>query len=95
MAKKKTQPTRKAPRASTPRMYGDGAPPTKTSAPAQPAARPAANGAATTTRPAATGGRGSIPMEQQYAYVMGDLKRLGMVALGMFGFLIALGVILR
>jgi hypothetical protein len=42
-----------------------------------------------------TGGRGSISLERQYAYVMGDLKRLAIVAVGMFAFLLTLGFILR
>jgi len=98
MAKKKTQPARKTPRAATPRMYGDGAAaPTTTTAqrPAGSTASPAARAAASTARPITTGGRGTIPIEQQYAYVLGDLKRLGIVALGCFAFLLILGFIVR
>ena len=98
MAKKKTQQTRKTPRATTPRMYGDGAP-AQTSATT---ARPGATASAPAARPltpagksVTTGGRGTIPFEQQYAYVMSDLRRLGIVALGGFAFLLILGFILR
>lgn len=92
--KKKTQQTRKTPKSTTPRMYGDGTP-------AQPAAAPATTStravAATTAggRPVTTGGRGYISMAEQYAYVMGDLRRLLITAIALFAFLIALGFILR
>jgi hypothetical protein len=99
MAKKK-QTARRAPRASTPRMYGDGAAPAPSSTPAQPAARSAPSSsaaprAATGARPTVTGGRGTISLTQQYQYVMGDLRRLGLVALAMFAFLLLLGLVLR
>lgn len=98
-AKKKTQSqTRKTPRAATPRMYGDGAPAQTSATTARPSATPGAPAARPSTpaaKPVTTGGRGTIPLEQQYAYVMGDLKRLGVTALGGFAFLIILGFIFR
>jgi hypothetical protein len=98
MAKKKSQQNRKAPRAATPRMYSDGAPAqtsTPTARPGTTASAPAARPSTPATKPVTTGGRGTIPLEQQYAYVMGDLKRLGVTALGGFAFLIILGFIFR
>lgn len=94
MAKKKTQQARKTPRAATPRMYGDGAPAQTSATTARPSATPA-RPSTPAAKPVTTGGRGTIPLEQQYAYVMGDLRRLGIVALGGFAFLVILGFILR
>jgi len=93
MAKKKTQ-SRKAPRTSTPRMYSSGAPAQPTATTVQQTGRSTGASTSAASRPTVAAARGTLPMEQQYAYVMGDLKRLGLVALGMFVFLIALGVIL-
>lgn len=93
MAQKKKQ-TRRTPRSSTPRMYGNGAPAQTTTTATQSSTRAVAT-TTTAGRPAATGGRGSIPLPQQYAYVMGDLKRLSITAAALFAFLIALGFLLR
>lgn len=100
MAKKRVQP-RRVPRASEPRMYGDGKP----SQQATTAQRPA--GPATT--PAATLSRGTVPaaaarpmttrppvtLTQDYRYVLKDLRRLGILAAGTFAVLVALGLIIR
>jgi hypothetical protein len=98
MAKKKTT-ARNVPRSSTPRTFSESAPAEAGSA-AQPAA--AANGSA---RPGLqdsrrrvaprTEARVELPLSQEYAYVPGDLKRLGLLAVGMVGLMLALGLILR
>jgi hypothetical protein len=97
---KKSQKS-KAPRATTPRMYSDGAAAPKTTTGAKPAssttsasvtpARPSAGAA----KPITTGGRGMMSLEQEYAYVMGDLKRLGIVAIAGFVFIVIMGFITR
>ncbi len=77
MAKKKT--TRRVPQSSTPRMYSDGKP-SQVAAGAAPAsgtgARPAGGAAAA---------RGPVDLAKEYGYVAGDLKRLGIVAVALFG----------
>ena len=92
MAKKKTQQTRKTPRSTTPRMYSDGAPVPTTASAGVTTPEIHSAGAA---KPITTGGRGTMPIEQEYAYVMGDLKRLGIVALGGFAFIVIMGFIFR
>jgi hypothetical protein len=99
MPKKKTT-ARNVPRSGTPRTFSESAPAEAGSA-AQPAA--AANGSA--TRPGVqdsrrrvaprTEARVELPLSQEYAYVPGDLKRLGLMAVGMVALMLVLGVILR
>jgi hypothetical protein len=90
MAKKKIN--RRVPQAATPRMYGDGKP----SQTAQAAARP---GIARTARQvasgAATSGRGTADLAKEYGYVVGDLKRLFIVAAALFAALAALSIVVR
>ena len=96
MAKKKT---RRAPHSSTPRMYGDGKPSqTAQTGGSQTAsstggsvATPARVGSART----ASSTRAAVPLTEEYHYVIGDLKRLGIQAAITFAVLIALGLILR
>ncbi len=90
MAKKKTT-ARRVPRASEPRMYGDGKP----SQVAQPTeGRPAAASATATSRFAAAP-RVPVTVTQDYHYVVTDLRRLGMIAAATFAVLVALGLIIR
>lgn len=96
MAKKKNQP-RRVPRAPEPRMFGDGKP----SQAAQQAARTDAAPVppATTSRRAipqrAPGRAVPVTVTQDYAYVLKDLRHLGLLAAGVFAVLIALGLIIR
>jgi hypothetical protein len=103
MAKKKT---RRVPRSSTPRMYGDGSPSQATQqlegSESQPAPSTATGAAPTqsqgTARPSAITGRtaatrSAVPLAEEYRYVGGDLKRLGIQAAVTFTALIALGII--
>lgn len=87
MAKKKTQ-SRRVPRASEPRMFGDGKPSSAAMQPGQP-------GAAVAGRPVVAAPRIPVTVTQDYRYVLHDLRRLGILAVGVFGVLIALGLILR
>lgn len=94
MAKKKTT-ARRVPRGVTPRMYGDGKP----SSTAQPTA---ATSGAKLARPsggsgrmAGTASRGPVVLSQEYRYVLGDLRRLGILAAATFAVLIVLGLIIR
>jgi hypothetical protein len=90
MANKKTQ-TKRVPRASEPRMYGDGKPSQQATAPAT--ATPSARSAQPVTRQAGTT-RTAAPAVD-YSYVLTDLRRLGITAAAMFGLLIVLGFIIR
>jgi hypothetical protein len=86
MAKKKT--TRRVPQTSTPRMYGDGKP--------SQVAAGAAPVSGTGVRPAGGAAvRGPVDLAKEYSYVAGDLKRLGIVAVALFGGLFALKLIIR
>jgi hypothetical protein len=92
MAKKKTQSAR-VPRAAEPRMYGDGKP-------SQQASPPQASGNASAPRTAQPAARPSgmaraAAQSVDYSYVMKDLRRLGLTAVGMFALLIALGFIIK
>jgi len=92
MAKKKTQSAR-VPRAADSRMYGDGKP-------SQQASTPQASGstaAPRTSQPATrqAGMPRTTAQSVDYSYVMKDLRRLGLTALGMFALLIALGFIIK
>lgn len=74
-------------------MYGDGKP----SLAAQDAVRksPGAPRAATTGTLGAAGARGAANLAQEYNYVLGDLKRLGLIAGALFAVLVILGVVVR
>jgi hypothetical protein len=87
MAKKKT--TRRAPQTSTPRMYSDGKP-------SQVAAGtvPASSAGARPAGGAAAAARGPVDLAKEYGYVAGDLKRLGIVAVALFGMLFVLRLII-
>ncbi len=95
MAKKKTA-ARRVPRASEPRMYGDGKP---SQVAQQTEGRPAAASAPIATRSAATRSaatpRVPVTLTQDYRYVVADLRRLGMIAAATFAVLVALGLIIR
>lgn len=103
MAKKKT--VRRAPTAASPRMFGDGKPSQAaqatagktTPAPRTTADKTAPRAAAGPTR--ATNGstiaRGAANLAQEYGYVVGDLKRLGIIAGALFTVLVILGVVIR
>jgi len=91
MAKKKI--VRRAPTSASPRMYGDGKPSQAAQAAAgkpQAGPRPAAGGTA-----GATVARGPVNLAQEYSYVVGDLKRLGMIAGALFAVLVVLGIVVR
>jgi hypothetical protein len=92
MAKKKTQSAR-VPRAAEPRMYGDGKP--SQQATATPAAGTAS--APRTSQPATrqAGMTRTAAPPVDYSYVMKDLRRLGITAVGMFALLIVLGFIIK
>jgi hypothetical protein len=107
MAKKKT---RRVPRSSTPRMYGDGTPSQATkpqeASTGQPAPSATTGAVPTqsrgTNRPPAAGGaarasaaRAPISLAEEYHYVIGDLRHLGIQAAVTFAVLIILGFILR
>lgn len=106
MAKKK--PTaRRVPKSGSPRMYGDG----KSTVAAQPAApvagspvRPAVvprpgvpprQGTVATMRMQAMFGKPGIPLSQEYRYVIGDLRRLGILAVSTFILLGLLRLLIR
>ncbi len=97
---KKSQKS-KAPRATTPRMYSDGAAAPKTTTGAKPATSTSSAGAAPArssagaAKPITTGGRGAMSLEQEYAFVMGDLRRLGIMAIAGFAFIAVVGLIFR
>jgi len=95
MAKKKQ--TRRVPRSSTPRMYGNGKP----AQAAQPVERrDQPTGAAPAVKSAglwSAGRTDSSPaaLAKEYHYVFADLRRLGILAAATFAVLIALGLIVR
>ena len=86
MAKKKI--VRRVPQSASPRMYGDGKPSVaaQVAAGKSPASR-AAGGAAIA--------RGAANLAQEYSYVLGDLKRLGIIAGALFAVLVILGVVIK
>lgn len=108
MAKKKPQ-VRRVPRASEPRMYGDGKPSQVaqqtgggTPAGATPAARTVTPRVAAPARPANAASRmaGAAPrvpvtVTTDYHYVLKDLRRLGILAATFFAILVGLGLIIR
>jgi hypothetical protein len=89
MAKKK-QMARRVPRSATPRMYGDGKPAQAT----QPTPSARANDV-TTPRTFGGAGRSTMALSQEYHYVPTDLRRLGILAVGIFAVLIVLGLVVR
>ncbi len=105
MAKKKTAP-RRVPRSGTSRTYSDGMPSSTASvataeAPdkADPAAAPAPVRAPSLARRGAAVGtsgvaRSPVPLSQEYSYVPGDLKRLGIIAAATFAIMIVLGILI-
>jgi hypothetical protein len=106
MAKKKTVPARRIPRAAEPRMFGDGKPSvvsTQRTGDATPAASrtPAAPARSATPARPGNAARVSLPARppvtttQNYAYVMKDLRRLGILSAGVFAVLVVLGVVIR
>jgi len=72
-------------------MYGDGKPSAAAQAKAGGPQRPAA--AATTSNP--TGPRSAANLAVEYSYVLGDLKRLGIIAGALFAVLVVLGIVIR
>ncbi|MBM4459265.1 MAG: hypothetical protein FJ011_16150 [Chloroflexi bacterium] len=99
MAKKKSG--RRAPRSVTPRMFGDGkvAQTPQPASSALPASPPRAGG--TAPRGASAAGRAvsapraPVSLGAEYRYVVGDLRRLGILAAGVFTVLIVLGLFIR
>jgi len=101
MAKKKKKKKRRVSRKATPRMYGDGRP-TQTAQAAHRESKPKstapgrpASGRQPTARMAGSSGAKLVPMSEEYHYVPGDLRRLGILAVGTFAMLIVLGVIIH
>ncbi len=102
MAKKKTT-VRRVPQSATPRTFGDGQ--ASAAAPAESAqsVAPRANGS--TSRfgtqdlrrraSSRTESRPQVPLAVEYAYVKGDLGRLGILAGAMLALLIVLGLIIH
>lgn len=91
MAKKKM--VRRVPPSASPRMYGDGKP----SQAAQAAAgkTPAASRSTTNAATGPAVARGAVSLAQEYGYVLGDLKRLGIIASALFALLVVLGIVVR
>ncbi len=90
MAKKKL--VRRVPQSPSPRMYGDGKPSQAAQAATgkSPAARATSGGMG-----GASIARGAANLAQEYGYVLGDLKRLGLIAGALFAVLVILGVVIR
>ncbi len=105
MAKQQKKSARRVPKASEPRMYGDGKP-------SQPEAQPAATAAPAPAATRSTGAgahrrcdpprrrrsrlvRRRVDRIADYSYVMHDLRRLGIVAASILGGLVVLGFIVR
>ena len=85
MAKKKM--ARRVPQTGALRMYGDGKP--------SQAALTAAGKAPASSRPSASVARGAVDFSKEYSYVLGDLRRLGLVAVGVFAALMVLKLFIR
>jgi len=103
MAKKKKK--RRVSRKATPRMYGDGRP-TQTAQAANRRGKPQSTvtgkqgGRPTssmqpTIRQAGSSGAKLVALSEEYHYIPGDLRRLGILAVGTFAMLIVLGVIIH
>ncbi len=106
MATKKKTAVRRVPRSTTPRTFGDGQPAVPVAegdsggaAPvvAQPTMAPARGSALDARRRGAarSEARPQLPLSEEYAYVPGDLKRLGILALSMIGVMVVLGLIIH
>jgi hypothetical protein len=91
MAKKKI--IRRVPQSASPRMYGDGKP--SQAAQAATGKSPAATRATSGGTGGAASARGAANLAQEYSYVLGDLKRLGIIAGALFAVLVILGVVIR
>jgi hypothetical protein len=74
-------------------MYGDGKPSRATQAAA--GKLPAAPRAATGGTAVASIARSAASLAQEYGYVLGDLKRLGLIAGALFAVLVVLGIVIR
>ncbi len=102
MAKQQKKSQARTPKASEPRMYGDGQP-SQTATTQAPAATPTTSTRSATSRsagqtPRGAGASGSytrVDRISDYTYVMGDLRRLGITAVGILAGLIVLGFIVR
>ena len=91
--KKKT--ARRVPSSADPRMYGDGRP-AQLSQPASGGTQPASQaGSKPGTARAGSAPRGEAPLSQEYGYVPGDLKRLGIIAGTIFAAMVVLGIIVH
>ncbi len=106
MATKKKTAVRRVPRSTTPRTFGDGQPAvpaaeadSTVAAPLAPQASPApARGTSFDARrrtAARSETRPQLPLSEEYAYVPGDLKRLGILALSMIAVMVVLGLIVH
>jgi len=102
MPKTPKKKNRRPQRSNTPRMYGDGTPSRVSMQPVQGALRsptvdrsPAdasrQRGAARLATPA----KPAIPFREQYAYVVGDLRRLGIVAVATFVVMVLVGLFVK
>ena len=102
MPKTPKKKNRRPQHSSTPRMYGDGTPSQGSTQPVQggvgsptvdpsPADASRQRGAGRATAPA----KPAIPFREQYAYVVGDLRRLGIFAAVTFAVMIAAGLIVN
>lgn len=91
--KKKT--AQRAPRATEPRMYGDGQP-SQAATPATPAevtpVRTAGATPRTTPARGATGSYSRVDRITDYSYVKTDLRRLAITAAGILAILVVLGI---
>ena len=89
MAKKKSKArSRRVPRSSTSRMYGDGIQSVVQTAQATKSDTPSKSVSASVTRTTAV-------VTEEYGYVLSDLRRLGILSVGTFAVLIILGFIIR
>ena len=102
MANKKNKTPRRVPRSTTPRTFGDGLPPQVHQAVAHSngqtvAEAPVVAKAPTSMRrpPRAGEARAQLPLTTEYAYVMSDLRRLGILAATMFAILVVLGFVVQ
>lgn len=90
MAKKKV--ARRVPQTGSPRMYGDGRPSVSAQVEGQKTVTLRPSAAATG---AANGPRTVANLAREYSYVLGDLKRLGVIASVLFAVLVLLGIVVR
>jgi hypothetical protein len=103
MATKKKTSVRRVPHSTTPRTFSDGQPITpvaeaENGAPVATQAAPVRSSTLDSRRRVAvrsSEARPQLPLSEEYAYVPKDLKRLGILALGMVGIMVVLGVIVH